>query len=92
MDEMFDQRQLSDALSIPVTRSEKRSDAALPREIQERLGQQLRSDYHAAMEKPAYLGDPAVPVVFDQHIQRLAARERARKRGVEAVKAALQLF
>ena len=58
--------------------------------LQEHLGRQLRTAYHAMAEKPAYLGDPAIPPEFDRYVQRLEARERIRNRGVEAVKAALQ--
>ncbi|HEX2509160.1 MAG TPA: hypothetical protein VHK66_01450 [Microvirga sp.] len=73
----------------------KRSKAApLPRPVQDFLGRQLRSAYGEALEKPAYLGDPALPRAFDELLYRLAAGERsrhlARERGLVAVRTALQ--
>ena len=70
--------------------------SALPRPLQEHLAQQLRSAYHELAEKPAFLGDPAVPVEFEYHLQRLEAVEKVRhtekvhNQAVEAVKAALE--
>ena len=70
--------------------------AGLPRPIQEHLGQQLRTTYNAeAASKPAYLGDPVLPLEFELLIERLEASERQRFRemahnqGVEAVERAL---
>ena len=62
----------------------------LDRPVQEHLGQQLRTTYHALADKPAFLGDPALPTEFDPHIQRLEARERVHARGIEAVRTALE--
>ena len=68
----------------------------LPRPIQEHLGQQLRMRYRQAEDKPAYLGDPALPIEFELLLQRLEASERQRYRamaheqGVEAVERALR--
>ncbi len=71
--------------------------AGLPRPIQEHLGQQLRSTYNTETpEKPAYLGDPVLPLEFELLLQRLEASERQRLRelahnqGVEAVERALR--
>ena len=70
--------------------------SGLPRPLQEHLAQQLRSTYQATAEKPAFLGDPAVPAEFEQHLQRLEAVERGRRRekvhneAIEAVKTALE--
>lgn len=64
---------------------------SLPRPLQEHLGQQLRAAYQLAADKPAFLGDPAIPAEFDRHLQRLETREKAHERGIEAVKAALNL-
>ena len=68
----------------------------LPRPLQEHLAQKLRSAYHELADKPAFLGDPAVPVEFEYHLQRLEAIEKARhiekvrNQGIEAVKTALE--
>src|ERR671939_1948059 len=68
----------------------------LPRPLQEQLAQQLRSTYQVTAEKPTFLGDPAVPAEFEQHLQRLEAVERGRRRekvhneAIEAVKTALE--
>lgn len=69
--------------------------APLERPIQEHLGKQLRSTYNVLTEKPAFLGDPAVPSQFDGLIQKLEARDRQRTeaihdRAVAAVEGALQ--
>ncbi len=70
--------------------------SALPRPLQEHLAQQLRSTYQTASEKPSFLGDPAIPVEFEHHLQRLEEVETGRRRekvhtqAVEAVKNALE--
>jgi hypothetical protein len=71
-------------------------ESAMPRPLQEHLAQQLRSAYHTLEDKPAFLGDPAIPVEFEHHLQRLEAVERVRRtekvrtQGIEAVKSALE--
>jgi hypothetical protein len=71
-------------------------EQGLPRTLQEHLAQKLRSTYHELAEKPTFLGDPAVPVEFEYHLQRLDAVEKVRhtekvhNQAVEAVKAALE--
>ena len=70
--------------------------SSLSRPLQEHLAQKLRSAYHELAAKPAFLGDPAIPVEFDYHLQRLEAVEKARhsekvrNQGIEAVKSALE--
>jgi hypothetical protein len=72
------------------------SGSALPRPLQDHLAQQLRSAYHTLEDKPAFLGDPAIPVEFEHHLQRLEAVERVRRtekvrtQGIAAVKSALE--
>jgi len=73
------------------------SGVVLPRPIQEHLGQQLRTTYNAEeSEKPAYLGDTALPLEFELQLQRLEASERRRLRemahdlGTQAVEQALR--
>ncbi|HZB37582.1 MAG TPA: hypothetical protein VE443_06235 [Beijerinckiaceae bacterium] len=84
-----------DGLPASPTDAE-RLDTALPPPVQEHLGQQLRATYQQITEKPAFLGDPALPPRFEHHIQQIENRERAEIRvrahdlGVEAVEAALQ--
>ena len=51
---------------------------AMPRPIQDRIAQQMRSEYHLTADKPALLGDPAIPVTFEEPLRRLKERERAR--------------
>jgi hypothetical protein len=72
-------------------------DATLSRPIQEHLGKELRTTYRVeAPEKPAYLGDPVLPVEFELLLQRLEVSERERIRqiaheqGIEAVERALR--
>jgi hypothetical protein len=72
------------------------SSSSLPRTLQEHLAQKLRSAYHELAEKPAFLGDPAIPVEFEYHLARLEAVEKnrhiekVRNQGIEAVKSALE--
>ena len=65
--------------------------APLPRPLQEHLAQQLRAEYQLVADKPAFLGDPALPVEFEIQLNRLDRREKVHERGIEAVKAALNL-
>jgi|RhiMetdeSRZDD1v2_1073273.scaffolds.fasta_scaffold947857_2 hypothetical protein len=79
----------------PVGRDEA-AGPALARPLQEHLGQQLRTTYTALNDKPAFLGDTAVPPQFEEHLQRLEAKDRerhhdkVRQRGIDAVASALQ--
>jgi hypothetical protein len=61
----------------------------LPRLVQEHLARQLRVTYLEMQDKPAYLGDPALPPEFDIHLLRLSRRQRASEQGLAAVAAAL---
>jgi hypothetical protein len=69
------------------------SKATLPRDVREYLGQKLRATYRERQDKPAYLGDPALPRTFDDQIYQLtilcSERERAGRHGLAAVAAAL---
>lgn len=65
------------------------SDAALNREIQERLGQRLRSELQVQAERPTFLGESSVPPQFENLVRRLEAGERGERQGYEAVKNAL---
>lgn len=67
--------------------------ATLPQDVRQYLGQKLRATYLERQEKPAYLGDPALPRTFDEQIYRLSIlcseRERAGRHGLAAVAAAI---
>jgi hypothetical protein len=82
------------AKHVESSLAEARSGLARP--LQEHLAQKLRSAYHELADKPAFLGDPAVPVEFEYHLQRLEAVEKVRheekvhNQAVEAVKTALE--
>jgi predicted DNA-binding protein len=64
--------------------------------VQEHLAQQLRAAYQETAEKPAFLGDPALPPELEDKVEKLAERERAIVRekahhlATEAVEAALE--
>jgi hypothetical protein len=98
---MPDAPERNEAPAAPVDAVGPDSDkpsSSLPRPIQEHLGLQLRTSYNTVTaEKPAYLGDPAVPLEFELQLQRLEAserrkiREKAHDRGVEAVAQALNI-
>ena len=70
--------------------------APLPPPVQEHLAQQLRAAYQETTEKPAFLGDTALPPEIEHTVERIAERERAIVRekahelGTEAVEAALE--
>ncbi|MBM6592911.1 hypothetical protein [Microvirga pudoricolor] len=61
----------------------------LPRPVQEHLGQKLRAAYYEAGDRPAYLGDPAIPPELDTHVRKLEQRDRIHVKGIEAVEEAL---
>ena len=66
-------------------------DGGLPPPVREHLARQLRAEYHGIIDKPAFLGDPALPPVLENHVRRLETRERAiHDRAVEAVEKALE--
>ncbi|MFL5152970.1 MAG: hypothetical protein ACJ8C3_08890 [Microvirga sp.] len=87
--------------SLPKTGAEAFRPAAektapLPPPVQEHLAQQLRAAYQETTEKPAFLGDTALPPEIEHTVERIAERERAIVRekahelGTEAVEAALE--
>lgn len=61
----------------------------LPKRVQEHLGQKLRAQYYETSDRPAYVGDPAIPPELDTHVRRLEQRERIHVKGIEAVEEAL---
>jgi hypothetical protein len=62
---------------------------ALDKPIQEHLGQKLRAAYNEVAEKPAFLGDPALPPEIEDQLIELETRIRAHEKGTEAVREAL---
>jgi hypothetical protein len=89
----YDQR---DAFPAKVRKGRCGPGAALSRSVQEHLARQLRAAYHERQDKPAFLGDTALPREFDDHLYRLWSSERAHRRrrasqcGLAAVQAALE--
>lgn len=67
----------------------RRDGAALPRDVQEHLGRRLRTELHIEAEKPAFLGELAVPPQFEPLVRQLEASERGERQGYEAVKRAI---
>ena len=63
--------------------------AVLDRTVQDHLGQKLRAAYAEAEDKPAYLGDPALPPEFEDKVLAIEKSEEVHEKGVEAVKDAL---
>jgi len=68
-----------------------RHQPELDQAIQEHLGQKLRSAYNEVAEKPAYLGDPVLPLEIEEQLIELETRVRAHRTGTEAVREALDL-
>jgi hypothetical protein len=70
----------------------------LPQPVREHLGRELRAAYVTKQDMPAYLGDPALPLAFDEPLRRLDKKERTERRkrahdqGVSAVGSALEQF
>ncbi|MER2264457.1 hypothetical protein [Methylobacterium oxalidis] len=61
----------------------------LPEPVRDHLGQQLRTVYNVESDKPRYLGDEAVPQVFEPQIKRLETRLKTHEEGTSAVEGAL---
>jgi hypothetical protein len=93
---MSDERDKDEASGSAAPGAAPERASSLPRPLQEHLARELRSTYHATEEKPAFLGDPAIPVEFEYQLQRLEAVEKVRhtekvhNQAVEAVKTALE--
>jgi hypothetical protein len=63
--------------------------AVLDKTVQDHLGQKLRAAYAETEDKPAYLGDPALPPELEHKLLDLEKAEEVHEKGVEAVKDAL---
>ena len=64
---------------------------ALDRTVQDHLGQKLRAAYAEIAEKPAFLGDTALPPEFEHKLLEVETAEEVREKGVEAVREVLDL-
>ena len=64
---------------------------ALDRTVQEHLGQKLRAAYAEVADKPAYLGDPALPPEFEHQLLQVERSEEVHEKAVEAVREVLGL-
>jgi hypothetical protein len=73
----------------PVAHDVEEGSPTLPRPVQEHLGQKLRAAYYETGDRPAYLGDPAIPPELDTHVRKLEQRDRIHVKGIEAVEEAL---
>jgi hypothetical protein len=78
-----------DRVQAPGSVDEADDSPTLPRPIQEHLGQKLRAAYYETGDRPAYLGDPAIPPELDTHVRKLEQRDRIHVKGIEAVEEAL---
>jgi hypothetical protein len=67
---------------------DKERRASLDEPVRERLGRELRAAY-SVDDKPAFLGDPALPPAFDEPVRRLHQSRKAHETGVAAVERAL---
>ena len=61
-------------------------EKALSREVREHLGRKLRSELRVEAEKPAFLGDEALPPQFAGLVHQLQRREMSSQKGVEALR------
>ena len=68
-----------------------RERPVLDSDIQSHLGQELRSTYARVADKPAYLGDPALPPEFEHKLIEVEAAVELREKGIEAVREVLNL-
>lgn len=65
--------------------------ASLSSEVREHLGQKLRATLRQTSDKPAFLGDDALPPEFEGAIRRLQGQDRPSRSGLDAVRNALGL-
>jgi hypothetical protein len=63
--------------------------AALDKTVQDHLGQKLRAAYAETEDRPAYLGDPALPPEFEDKVLAIERSAEVHDKAVEAVKEAL---
>ncbi|NNM71156.1 hypothetical protein [Enterovirga aerilata] len=61
-------------------------EKALSRQVREHLGRKLRSELRVEAEKPAFLGDEAVPPQFAGLVHQLQRREMSSQQGLDALR------
>lgn len=61
-------------------------EKALSREVREHLGRKLRAELSVEAEKPAFLGDDAVPPQFAGLVHRIQRREMSSQKGLDAIR------
>jgi hypothetical protein len=61
-------------------------ETALSREVREHLGRKLRSELRVEAEKPAFLGDDALPPQFAGLVRQLQRREMSSQKGLDALR------
>lgn len=66
----------SNGMRMLVQRARQGNRPPLPRMVQDYLGQKLRTEYYQLGDRPAYLGDGALPISFDAYLLRLEEKER----------------
>jgi hypothetical protein len=62
---------------------------ALDKAVQDHLGQKLRAAYAESEDKPAYLGDPALPPELEHKLLEVERSAEVHEKGIEAVRDAL---
>lgn len=62
------------------------NDPALAPEVREHLARKLRAEYEVQADKPAYLGDTALPPQFERYVRKLETRERTGEVGLDAIR------
>ena len=62
---------------------------ALDKAVRDHLGQKLRAAYAESEDKPAYLGDPALPPELEHKVLEVERAAEVHEKGIEAVKDAL---
>lgn len=61
-------------------------ERALSREVREHLGRKLRSELRIEAEKPAFLGDDAIPPQFAGLVSQIQRREMSSQKGLDAIR------
>lgn len=75
----------------PVDGSGAQAPPPLPADVREHIGRRLRSTYTVEADKPAFLGDAAIPPQFERYVRELERGERSGREGLRAVSQALGL-
>lgn len=67
-------------------RHEAEDERVLTPEIREHLARKLRAEYSLEADKPAFLGDTALPPQFERYVQKLRTIERTSEAGLDAIR------